>query len=86
LRIELEQLDGLSMSQAELHAVVSEASKFLEGLEYTRREEYLREGASPCGSTSGEPTSTNRPARSGRPGMPSRWLALAPKRERGWFR
>jgi hypothetical protein len=39
LQARLEQLDGLSASQAELQATVAETSKFLAGLEYTLRED-----------------------------------------------
>ena len=38
LQVQLEQLDGLSMSQAELQATAAEAMRFLEGLRYTLRE------------------------------------------------
>ena len=38
LQVQLEQLDGLSMSQAELRSTVAEAMRFLESLKYTLRE------------------------------------------------
>lgn len=41
--VQLEQLDGLSLSQSELQAVVSETAKFLDGLEYTLREDVPEE-------------------------------------------
>ena len=39
LQVRLEQLNGLSASQAELQAAVAETSNFLAGLEYTLRED-----------------------------------------------
>ena len=39
VQMRLEQLDGLSASQAELQAAVAETSRFLAGLEYTLRED-----------------------------------------------